>query len=115
MFYYLRIGRRFWKKPEIDSDAEEESVSVDAEAEKHPLDGILYVPTFKSLKIRAQFANRTGCLEVLISQPFAKSERKLGDHLAVCTHTTPSSYLTHSFSVTVYNCIELYYARRKFM
>ena len=72
--------RRYWVKPREEELLKAQEAGV---VPTRPLDGVLGVTPFRSLKMSAKLASPTGCLELSITQPFARSERRLGNKLGV--------------------------------
>lgn len=82
--------RRYWVKPREEELQQMQEVGV---VPTRPLDGVLAVTPFRSLKMTAKLASPTGCLELSITQPFARAERRLGNKLGVsvfCLLSLPS-------------------------
>ena len=64
-----------------------------------PLDGVLAVTPFRSLKMTAKLASPIGCLELTITQSFAHAERRLGNKLGVSFVSALSLIFLSSFKI----------------
>ena len=94
--YMCVLVRRYWVKLREEELLKAQEVGV---VPTRPLDGVLAVTPFRSLKMTAKLAALTGCLELPITQPFARAQRLLGNKLGVSFVSALSLIFFSSFKI----------------